>query len=130
MFYEVLMEKKAETAEAKGEKKRKGLSTGQKIGVGAAGALVGAPLGAYGAIRPALTNKRYMNFLGNKAAFDQVNTGTIDEASSRLAKATKGAKRRTIGALGAGALVGAGATAYGAKKLFDVYNRRKQQREE
>ena len=122
MFYEKL-------AEAKQEKKRKGLSTKQKLGVGVAGA-AGLIPGAYAAIKPAHYSHRYYDFLRNKPDLDKlINIKDPDTFIEEAAKYRGKTQRRTAAVVGTGALIGGALSAYGAKKLFDRHNARKQQKD-
>jgi|13_taG_2_1085334.scaffolds.fasta_scaffold00939_16 hypothetical protein len=187
MLYEKL-------AEAKDEKKRKGLSAGQMLGVGATGLL-----GGYGGMRASiepLEDRARNQMKASKEEFLATSHRVWDEGLNRPENWTDGRKaerakietryknhleklkqridptsgayikrrhklwgreikeihrheratdpihlalkkrvaenerinrKLSLGVAGAG-LVGAGLTSYGAKKLFDVYNQRKQQR--
>jgi hypothetical protein len=126
MFYEVLMEKKARKEE---EKPR--LSTGQKIGVGAAG-LLGVPFGMQAAISPMNHSEAYRDYMINAKGLKNLATNTdtysnIDDAMADLGKALDVGKRRRNVAMGIGGALGAGIAGFGAKKFFDQRNQRKSQ---
>ena len=125
-------EKLAEASQEK--KKRQGLSTKQKIGVGVAGA-AGLYPGAIAAIKPALHNERYFDYLVNtkgRRKAEQLfmdGAGNIFEDYAAQEAAKRVADRRQKAAMGIGAAGGALALGYGAKKLFDRYNQRKQRKD-
>ena len=188
MFYEKF-------AEAKEEKKRKGLSAGQMLGVGAGGLL-----GGYGGMRASigpLSERAYNQRIASKKEFLATRQRVWDERlnfqenwpaerkaerakiearyqalreklkqrmdpmsdeymtrkhklwtrevreldrhkratdpislamKKRVAENKRISRKLELGVYGAG-LVGAGVAAYGAKKLFDQYNQRKQQKD-
>lgn len=123
----MLMEKKARKEE---EKPR--LSTGQKIGVGAAG-LIGVPLGMQAAISPVEHSKAYRDYLTNakgvQAFKDSIASGdVVADSTKKMNEVLRVAKRRQQTIQAVGGVLGATAAGFGAKKLFDRYNARKQEK--
>jgi hypothetical protein len=117
MFYDVLMEKKAQRDEQKS-----GLSLGQKAGVAGAG-VAGAAGGIRGMYSAARASEGFMDFLEHGTAKERAAYRTAD-AVGRIALENKRVLRN-MGIAGSAALGGGLALGYGAKKLLDRRNRQR-----